>query len=314
MKFKDYYLVLGVARNASAEEIKQAYRKLAHKYHPDISKDPEGEAKFKDIGEAYSTLKDPEKRQVYDDLGKHREGEQFSPPPDWQQHFQPGDSSFDDVDLSDLFAAFGRARHAGQGRQNFPIPGQDYDSIAPVTLEQIYAGQDIEIHADLPEYDENGLAHRVPHNFHVSIPKGIKDGQRLRLEGKGGHGVHGGRPGDLYIAIKIIPHPLYKVSGHDLYIDLPLTPWEAVLGASVHIPTPGGTVELNVKPGTSTGQKLRLAKRGLPMKDGKSGALIAVVKIETPKSVSPSEKELFEKLAATCDFNPRKHFEKRGSI
>ncbi|WP_334186704.1 DnaJ C-terminal domain-containing protein [Noviherbaspirillum sp.] len=310
MKFKDYYQALGVERNATQDEIKKAYRKLAHEYHPDISKDPKGEEKFKEIGEAYATLKDPEKRQAYDDLGKHAPGQQFTPPPEWQREFHTDGSGFDDVDLADLFASFGRSRRAGQGREKFSQPGQDYEIAAPVTIEQIFNGAEIEVRTQLPEYDQNGLAHRVTRTFRITVPKGAADGQRLRLAGKGGPGFNGGRPGDLYVALALQPHPLYRVSGRDLYIDLPLAPWEAVLGADIKIPTLAGAVELTVKPGTVSGQKLRLAKRGLTGADGNVGALYAIVRIDVPKTVGGDERTLYEKLASTSAFNPREHFEK----
>ncbi|HJW55616.1 MAG TPA: DnaJ C-terminal domain-containing protein [Burkholderiaceae bacterium] len=308
MKYKDYYQILGVERTATTNEIKQAYRKLAHKYHPDISKDPAGEQKFKEIAEAYATLKDTEKRQEYDSLGQRAPGENFTPPPDWQQHFGAGPSAFDDVDLADIFASFSRQQGGRGRRDNMPIPGQDYELQAVVTLEQIFNGDTIDIQATLPEYDQHGLRHHVSRTFRVTIPKGAAEGQRLRLSGKGGPGRNGGKNGDLYVALSIKPHPLYQVSGRDLYIDLPLAPWEAVLGAAVQLPTLGGTVELNIKPGTVTGQRLRLARRGLPSADGGAGDLYAVVTIDVGKTVKPRERELYEQLAAASDFNPRKRF------
>lgn len=308
MKFKDYYETMGVERTATADDIKKAYRKLAHKYHPDISKDAKGKEKFQEVQEAYATLKDPEKRHAYDNLGRHPAGESFTPPPDWQQRFHTGQSGFDDVDLSDLFAAFGHSARPGRSRKNAPAPGQDYEIVAPVSLEQIFRGGEIEVRAELPEYDEHGLAHRVARTFRITVPKGAADGQRLRLAGKGGPGLHGGRPGDLYVALAVQSHPLYRVTGRDLYIDLPLTPWEAALGAAVQIPTLAGTVELNIKPGTNAGQKLRLANRGLTSADGSVGALYAVVTIVMPKTLSERERELLEQLAAVSDFNPRQHF------
>jgi curved DNA-binding protein len=311
MKYKDYYQALGIDRNASQDEIKKAYRKLAHQYHPDVSKDPKGEERFKDIAEAYSTLKDPEKRREYDNLGRRPAGESFTPPPDWQQHFGGGDQSFfDDMDLADILSAFTGARR-GNGRargREFPMPGQDFEVTVPVTLEQIYRGDDIDVNVEIPEYDEHGLPHRVPRTFRVHIPKGATDGQRLRLPGKGGPGRNGGKPGDLYVKLALQPHPLYRVEGHDLYLDLPLAPWEGVLGAKVLVPTLGGPVELTIKPGTSTGQRLRLARRGLPTPDGSAGDLYAVVRIEVPKTVTPRERELYEELARVSNFNPRKHF------
>jgi curved DNA-binding protein len=299
---------MGLERTATADEIKQAYRKLAHKYHPDVSKDPEAKEKFQEIGEAYATLKDPEKRQAYDALGRQPAGERFTPPPDWQQQFHTDAAGFDDVDLSDLFAAFGRTRRSGRSQFDMPLPGQDFEIVAPISLEQIFNGSEIEVRAELPEYDQNGLAHRVAHTFRITVPKGAGDGQRLRLAGKGGHGINGGRAGDLYVVLALQPHPLYRVSGRDLYVDVPLAPWEAVLGANVQIPTLAGAVELAIKPGTKAGQKLRLANRGLPNADGGNGALFAVVKIEVPQTVSAAERDLLQQWAATSNFKPRQHF------
>ncbi|MDY7537422.1 DnaJ C-terminal domain-containing protein [Undibacterium sp. RTI2.1] len=308
MKFKDYYQIMGLERTATEADIKKAYRKLAHQYHPDISKDPKGKEKFQEIGEAYAVLKNAEKRQAYDDLGKRSSGEKFTPPPDWQQHFNAGEADFNDVDLSDLFANFGAGRRTHHPRQAMPQAGQDYEITAPVSLEQLVSGAEIDVRAELPEYDQNGLAHRVTRTFRVTIPKAAMDGQRLRLVAKGGPGVNGGRAGDLYVALAFQAHPLYRLSGRDLYMDLPLTPWEAVLGKIIQLPTLEGAVELTIKPGTIAGQKLRLAKRGLLSANGDIGALYAVVQIQVPKTVSPREHELFEQLAAVSDFNPRRHF------
>lgn len=308
MKFKDYYKALGLERDATVAEIKQAYRKLAHKYHPDISKDPEGEAKFKDVAEAYATLKDPEKRAEYDRLGSREEGAEFEPPRDWQQQFNQSGGAFGDVDLADLLAAMAASHHAGaQSRAPRPRQGQDYEVPVQITLEQIYQGAETDISVSLPEYDDKGLLHRVPRTFRVWIPKGAADGQKLRLPGRGGPGSHGGKPGDLYVVMELKPHVLYRISGKDLYIDLPLTPWEAVLGASVQVPTLGGKVEINIAAGTVAGRKLRLAKRGLPTSGDQVGDLFAVVRIEVPKSATAAERELFEKLAAVSTFNPRAH-------
>ncbi|CAN5834415.1 DnaJ C-terminal domain-containing protein [soil metagenome] len=314
MKFKDYYQIMGLERTATADQIKQAYRKLAHKYHPDISKDSQAKEKFQEIGEAYAVLKDAEKRLAYDDLGKRPANENFTPPPDWQQHFNTGQSGFDDVDLSDLFAQMGRQQHGTRRHANSPAQGQDYEISAAVTLEQLFRGGEIEIRAELPEVDQHGLAHRVARTFRITLPPGAADGQRLRLTGKGGPGLHGGRQGDLYVELALQSHPLYKVSGRDLYIDLPLAPWEAVLGAAVHVPTLAGTVELNIKPDTNTGQKLRLAKRGLPAADGSFGALYAVVSIEIPKTSSVEERALYVQLATISTFNPRQHFTSGAAI
>lgn len=308
MKFKDYYQALGVERTATDAEIKKAYRKLAQKYHPDVTKDPQGEEKFKEIAEAYATLKDPEKRAEYDSLGSRPAGQEFSPPPEWQQQYGGGESFFDDVDLSDILSAFTSSRRrGGRGGGNFPMPGKDYEVHVSVSLEQVYQGAEVDVRVEVPEYDPNGLLHRVPRTFRITIPKGATDGQRLRLAGKGGQGLNGGKPGDLYVVISVMPHPLYRVSGRDLYIDLPLAPWEAVLGAKVQLPTLGGVVELSVKPGTTAGRQLRLSKRGMPAPDGSAGDLFAVARIEVPKTPTARERELFEQLAAASHFNPREH-------
>jgi curved DNA-binding protein len=315
MKFIDYYKVLGLERSASLTDIKQAYRKLAHQFHPDVSKDPKGEEKFKAIAEAYATLKDPEKRAEYDKLGTHRSGEEFVPPQDWQDQFDPSGAAFSDVDLADLLAAFtasrkGSGQGAGRAQGSHPRPrdGEDYEVPVTVTLEQVYAGAETEVSVRLPEYDQHGLPHRVPRTFKVRIPKGAADGQRLRLAGKGGQGSNGGKHGDLYIAITLQPHPWYRVKGRDLYLELPLAPWEAVLGATVQVPTLGGMVELKVAAGTTAARQLRLTKRGLPHAKGEPGDLFAVVQIVVPAAPGAAERQLFAQLAADSTFKPRAHF------
>lgn len=310
MKYKDYYRILGLERNASAQEIKKAYRKLAHKYHPDVSKEPNAEEKFKEVAEAYETLKNPEKRAAYDQLGSYQPGQDFRPPPDWQKQYSDMHFSADDIDLSDLFAGLGGGRfHARRGHGGRAIPGEDYEVAVHITLEEAYRGTEVELDLSMPEFDEQGLLHRVPHVFKTRIPKGVTDGQRLRIPGKGGKGFNGGRHGDLYLNIALHPHSLFRVSGHDLYLDLPLTPWEAVLGTTVDVPTPGGPVRLKVPPGTHAGQKLRLGKRGLPKPRAGEGDLFAVVQITVPSVISEQERALYQQLAGGATFNPRGHFE-----
>lgn len=308
MKYKDYYAILGVERNAETDAIKKAYRKLAHKYHPDVSKDPQGEAKFKDAAEAYATLKDPEKRAAYDQLGSHRPGEDFRPPPDWGR--QGGQQTFDESDLADLFAHFGRGggRRAAGHHGPIPIPGEDYEVRAEVSLENSYHGTVMELALSLPEMDAEGYMRRVPRTIKARIPKGATDGQRLRLRGKGGKGFNGGPDGDLYLNITLKPHALFRASGHDLYLDLPLAPWEAVLGATVEVPTLGGAVQLKIPAGTQAGQKLRLAKRGLPKPHEGEGDLFAIVQIAVPAGASDKERGLYEQLAESSSFKPRSHF------
>lgn len=308
MKYKDYYGILGVKRDAGAGEIKKAYRKLAHQYHPDVSKDPAGEEKFKDVAEAYETLKDPDKRAAYDQLGSYRPGQDFQPPPDWSRHFGDAESSFEGIDLESLFAGLGGGRHgAGHGTQ-VRMPGQDYEVTAHISLEDAFRGTEVELSLTVPEYDEKGHLRRVPRTFRVRIPKGATDGQRLRLAGRGGKGINGGRDGDLYLNITLHPHPLFRVSGHDMYLDLPVAPWEAVLGAIVEVPTLGGPVQLKVPPNTRAGQHLRLSRRGLPKSHDNEGDLFAIVQIAVPTAASERERALYKQLADISTFNPRGHF------
>ena len=313
MKYKDYYAILGVERTADEASIKKAYRKLARKYHPDVSKDPQGEAKFKDLAEAYQTLKDGEKRAAYDRLGQHRSGEDFQPSRDWGQEFNSqfngGEASFEGVDLSDLFASLSRGRE--RTKANFPIPGEDFDVATEISLEDAFQGTQVTLNLSVPVYDGQGRMRREARTFHARIPKGATDGQRLRLRGQGGKGHNGGRDGDLYLNIKLHPHPLYRVDGFDLYIDLPLTPWEAALGTTAEVPTLAGPVNLKVAAAINNGQQLRLGKRGLPKPggaDGEAGDLFAIVKIVMPPALDDRQKALFKELAEASTFNPRSHF------
>ncbi len=310
MKFKDYYETLGVARDASADDVKKAYRKLAHKLHPDVSKEKDAEERFKDVAEAYATLKDPEKRAAYDQLGRHRPGEDFQPPPEWRSHFARGGfdgngAGFEDVDLSDLFAAFGGRAGRGGARASAARPGQDFEVKAPVTLEQVFAGAAITIDLVLPEAQADGSVQRVPRTFSVKVPKGAENGQRLRLAGKGGPGRNGGPAGDLYIELAVQPHPLYRVDGRDLVIELPLAPFEAVLGTTVEVPTLAGTVEMSIPAGTAAGRKLRLSRRGLPHAKGEPGDLYAIVRIVVPPAPSDRERALYEELRGAAHDDPR---------
>jgi curved DNA-binding protein len=309
MKYKDYYATLGVEKKAGADEIKKAYRKLARKYHPDVSKEKDAKEKFQEVSEAYETLKDPEKRAAYDQLGSYQTGQEFRPPPGWEQQFSQGDFSFEDLDLADLFAGLRGARttQRGHARRDIPIPGEDYEVAAAISLEQAYQGTVLDLNLQMPEYDEHGRLRRVPHSFQARIPKGVSDGERLRLAGKGGKGMNGGRDGDLYLNIALAPHRLFRVSGRHLYLDLPLAPWEAVLGTSVEIPTLGGAVRLKIRPGTHAGQQLRLATRGLP-KPGDEGDLYAIVQIAVPPAPSERERELYSELSKESTFDPRAHF------
>ncbi len=319
MKYKDYYATLGVERNASDEDIKKAYRRLARKYHPDVSKEANAEEKFKEVSEAYETLKDAEKRKAYDELGRHASGEEFRPPPDWGQSFGAGGGgggfSFDDVDLGDLFAGLGGGL-GGRARRrdpNAPIPGRDVEAQVQLSFDQAFHGTELALELAEVQFDDEGRGRRVPRTINVRIPPGVTEGQVLRVPGKGGKGARGGRDGDLYLDIRVSEHPLFRADGRDLYVDLPLAPWEAVLGTSVDLPTPAGTVSLKVPAGTRAGQKLRLAGRGIKRSDASAGHLYAVVQIVVPGVVSDRERELYRELAKESTFNARPHFAAGGS-
>lgn len=308
MKYKDYYATLGVPRDADADAIKAAYRKLARKFHPDVSKEKDAEEKFKEVGEAYETLKDPEKRAAYDQLGQYASGAEFRPPPDWGQAHAGGQQfSFDDLDLADLFAGLAGRGGGGRPRGDRPMPGNDYEAAVHLTFEQAFAGTELELDLAAIEYDEEGRARRVPHRMKVRVPSGVADGQRLRVPGKGGKGSRGGRDGDLYLDIQVAAHPVFRVDGMDIHVDLPLAPWEAVLGASVELPTPAGRVTLKVPAGTRAGQRLRLGGRGMARPDGTKGDLYAQAQIAVPTVIDESQRKLYEQLRDASSFDPRAH-------
>jgi curved DNA-binding protein len=318
MKYKDYYEILGVARDAAEADIKKAYRKLARKYHPDVSKEKGAEEKFKEVAEAYEVLKDKDKRAAYDQMGFYQPGQDFRPPPDWGERFgsQGGAHTFEDlgdIDLFDLLSGLGMRRGAAGGRRGggeVRMPGQDYEVTMHAGVEDLSRGAEAEIPMSTTEMDPEGRLRRSTRNVRVRIPKGATAGQRLRVPGKGGPGMGGGPAGDLYINIELRPHERFKVSGHDLYLEVPVTPWEAALGASIDIPTLDGKVTLKIPSGSRAGQKLRVRGKGLPRpKDAEPGDLYAVLQIVTPAALSEREKELYRQLAEVSSFNPRAHFE-----
>ena len=310
MKYKDYYAALGVARDAGADAIKSAYRKLARKFHPDVSTEKDAEERFKEIGEAYETLKDPEKRAAYDALGAHPQGEEFHPPPDWGRGYggganTAGAGTFDDIDLSDLFAGFASGER-GRGR-NEPAPGRDYEAAIRIPFDAAFHGTELELDLGGAELDEKGVLRHVAHPVKLRIPRGVTDGQRLRVPGKGGEGRRGGPRGDLYLDIRVDDHPLYRVDGADIHVDLPLAPWEAALGTTVKLPTPAGAVELKVAAGAHAGQKLRLKGRGMARQNA-AGDLYALVSIVMPTVIGDDERKLYADLAKLSGFNPRPQF------
>jgi curved DNA-binding protein len=312
---RDFYEVLGVPRNADRSEIQRAYRKLARHHHPDVNKDPSAEARFKEISEAYDVLSDPELRQRYDAFGEDfRRVPPDVTPEEWRRAqeyaaagagggpgpggpFRSGGVRFtdvgEDVDLEDLLGGIFGGRRADWG----PIPGSDQEFEAEITVEEAYHGAQRSLTITGPDGQRT---------LDVNIPAGVVDGQRIRLRGQGGRGAGGGPPGDLYLIIRIARHPHYRVSGRDLSAPLPLSPWEAALGANVRVETPGGTATVNVPSGTSSGRRLRLKGRGLPNRRGDPGDFYAEAQIRVPASLSPEERKLFEELRERSTFDPRR--------
>jgi curved DNA-binding protein len=309
---RDYYEVLGVSRDATADQIQQAFRTLARKYHPDVNHDPAAEDRFKEINEAYSVLSEPDTRKRYD-----RFGEDFRHvPDDWEERVGAGAGGFGGfgtggasggpsgarvrygqgfggaggINVDDLFGSlFGGGGGGGFG----PMPGADQEAVMELTVEEAYRGGKRQISLD-------------GRNYTVNIPAGVTDGQRIRLAGEGGRGSGNGPAGDLYLVVRIKPHRRFRLDGRDITVDLPVSPWEAVLGATVAVRTPGGEAKVKVPPGSSTGRRLRLRGEGMPNPKGKPGDLYAEIKIMVPPKPTARERELFEQLAAVSTFDPRK--------
>jgi curved DNA-binding protein len=309
MKFKDYYEVLGVARDASQDDIKRAYRRLARKYHPDVSKEENAEARFKEMKEAYEVLKDPEKRSAYDQFGENwKAGQDFQPPPEWQRAHPFGDRSFGTggEEFSDFFETlFGGGRggawtfRTSGGRAR----GEDVSATISIPIDDAFHGGTRTITLEVPEADATGRLTRRRRALNVKIPKGITAGKRIRLEKQGGAGIGGGVAGDLYLTVEFQPHPLYRAQGSDVYLQLPVTPWEAALGRKVKVPTLGGPVDLKIPAGSSSGKTLRLKGRGLPGKP--TGDQYVELTVVVPPADDERLRELYEKLEQEQHVNPR---------
>jgi len=316
MEFKDYYQILGVEPDADEKAIKTAYRRLARKYHPDVSDAPDAEKKFKEMAEAYEVLSDKEKRAEYDQLRRYRRGGRFEPPPGWESR---GTGGFDEqaagMDFSEFFSTifggrgrgFGRARSAGAEDDFFSARGQDIETELPVFLEETLNENEKTIRYEMPGQNLAGGAGRQK-TLKVKIPAGVRDGERIRLKGQGGPGIGKGAPGDLYLRIRLAPHPLFDAVGSDLTITVPVAPWEAALGARVTVPTLTGKVRLTVSPNSQTGQRLRIKGKGLKSRDGQ-GNLYAVLKVVMPDSTTGETRALWQQLAEKTPFNPRQEWE-----
>ena len=332
MKFLDYYAVLGVSRDASAEDIKKAFRKLARQYHPDVNKAAGAEARFKEINEANEVLSDPEKRKRYDTLGQNwKSGQDFTPPPGWGGtgggtggiHFDFGGGPGAGGDFSDFFSAIfgdrGGAGRAARGRrgggsnpfagfggfgeapddETFTPRGQDFEANLSLSIEDLFNRAPKSLTLQVPTTRPDGSVSRQAKTFNVRIPLGATDGTRIRLSGQGEGG------GNLYLNLRVAPHPVFRLNGHDLDLTLPVAPWEAVLGAKVHIPTLEGAASLHLPAGTQGGARLRLGGKGLPDKSGTRGDIFVNIRIVLPEHPTPREKALFEQLAKESTFRPR---------
>lgn len=313
MKYKDYYSILGVERSAGADDVKKAYRRLARKFHPDVSREKDAEERFKEVGEAYEVLRDPEKRAAYDRLGASwRPGQEFRPPPGWGSTGGRAGHAFDEdlggMDFADLFAGLGLGGRRGSGgRGGFAMGGQDMEASVEISLEDAFHGTEMRFEVPVLEQAGGGALRRAVRQVRVRVPKGATDGQKLRVPGKGGKGTGGGPDGDLYLTVHLKPHGVFRPSGHDLYLQLPVTPWEAALGAQVEVPTMAGRVRMRIPADSHAGQRLRLPGRGLPKPGGGSGDLYAVLQIAMSPHASPRERELYEELARISTFDPRRH-------
>ena len=311
---RDYYEVLGVARTADAAEIQQAFRTLARRHHPDVNHDPAAEEKFKEINEAYGVLSDPDTRARYDRFGADFRqvpedydervaaaqgygGGPFQGGRGGSQVWSDADFGSSGVDFEDLFGSIFGGRAGRGGRGGGPVPGADQEAELTLSLEEAYRGGRRKITLGGPDGERS---------YDVTIPAGVVDGQRIRLAGEGGRGRGPGAAGDLYLVVRITPHPRYRLSGRDIHVDLPVSPWEAVLGATVPVSGPGGTAKVQVPAGTSTGRRLRLRGEGMPRPKGAPGDLYAEVRVVVPTAPTARERELFEELAAASTFDPRK--------
>jgi curved DNA-binding protein len=315
MKFKDYYTTLGCKKDAGQDDIKRAYRRLARKFHPDVNKDPGAEERFKEIGEAYEVLHDPEKRKAYDRFGSNwKAGQDFEPPPGWDAGFtfdgrRQASAGAGSSDFSDFFETlFGGQRFQTEdgvhfGHRNFMAKGQDIQAKIEISLEDSYAGSSrtITLNRTIPE--PGGRLITRPSSLQVTLPRGIIEGQQIRLEGQGSPG-HNGPNGDLFLEIIFAAHPVFTVRKRDILLTLPVAPWEAALGATIKVPTLGGPVDLKIPSNAQTGKKLRLKGRGLCSQQH-SGDQYVTLTIMTPPATTKAQREFYEQMSRIFSFNPR---------
>ena len=313
MEFKDYYQVLGVARDATAEDIKKAYRKLARKYHPDVSKEADAAKRMTEINEANTVLSDPEKRAAYDQVGRgYQPGQDFRPPPDWDAGFEfsgrPGESfQGDGADFSDFFSQiFGRMGGGARGRAGgagFQARGEDHHAKVLLDVEDAFQGATRQLSLRVPKEDGQGRVHLETRTLDVKIPRGVHAGQLIRLAGQGSPGMGGGPAGDLMLEVAFKPSERYRVDGRDLHVQLPIAPWEAALGATVPVETPGARLEVRIPAGAQSGRQMRVRGKGIP--SGTPGDLYLDLQIVLPPAETPKAREIYETMARELAFDPR---------
>ena len=314
MEYRDYYAILGVARDATADEIRKAYRKLARKYHPDVSKEADAEARMKEVNEANAVLSDPEKRAAYDQLGKgYRPGQDFKPPPDWDSGFEfsgGGFSPHEAAGFSDFFSElFGRMNGGGggggfhRGRGGFRAQGEDHHAKVMLDLEDAFQGATRQIGLKVPTLGDDGRVQLVSRTLNVKIPKGVRQGQFIRLAGQGSPGMGGGPAGDLMLEIAFKPHDRFRIDGRDLHLSLPVAPWEAALGAVIEVSVPGGSLKVRIPEGSQSGRQLRVRGRGIPANP--PGDLLIDLRVVLPPADSPKARELYETMQRELTFDPR---------
>ncbi len=312
MEFKDYYKTLDVSRDATADEIKKAFRRLARKYHPDVSKEANAEQKMQEVNEAYAVLSDTEKRAAYDQLGQghsYQAGSDFQPPPDWDTGFEfsgRGTNSAQSANFSDFFSElFGKQMGAGSRQTHHRLRGQDHHAKIMLDLDDTYKGTSRSLTLRMPKLDNQGHTILTEHTLNVRIPKGVHSGQVIRLAGQGGPGAGGAAAGDLFLEVHFKSHNRYRVEKKDIYTTLPIAPWEAALGAMIKVPVPDGVVEVRVPENAKSGNKLRLKGRGIPAKS--PGDVYLVLEIAIPPATTQKQREFYQAMAKEFAFNPRQN-------
>ena len=314
MQFKDYYQILGVSRQASGDEIKKAFRRLARKYHPDVSKEPDAEQRMQEVNEAHAVLSDPEKRAAYDQLGQaYRPGQEFQPPPDWDAGFEFSGSGFSAQDMAGfsdfftrMFGHIGREPRGFRPQGGFHAHGRDHHAKVLLDLEDSFLGAVRQISLRVPQVDPSGHLSLASRTLNVRIPRGVRAGQIIRLAGQGEAGTAGAPPGDLLLEVEFRLHARYRIEGADLHLDLPLAPWEAALGTVVDIDLPGGTLKVRIPAGAQSGRQLRVRGKGIPSTP--PGDLLLDLRIVLPPADTPEAQQLYTTMAQALAFDPRQHW------